>query len=153
MDLGLKPYGNRALMSLRLEKNWGAWTLDLRPDFTPAQSGLDAFIHWDKDFIGKNAALAERDAGPDRKLVVMTVDTDDIDVSNDEAILKDGACVGYVSSGGYAHHIGKSMAFGYVPPELSQDGTELEVEILGKTYPAKVTAQPLYDPDGSIMRG
>ena len=152
-DLGLKPYGNRALMSLRLEKNWGAWTLDFRPDFTPAQSGLDAFINWDKDFIGKQATLAEKEAGPDKKLVVMTVETDDIDVSNDEAIMKGGECVGYVSSGGFAHHVGKSMAFGYVPPELGADGTELEVEILGNLYPAKVTAKPLYDPDGAKMRG
>ncbi|WP_136657799.1 FAD-dependent oxidoreductase [Nitratireductor sp. XY-223] len=152
-DLGLKPYGNRALMSLRLEKNWGAWTLDFRPDFTPAQSGLDAFIDWDKDFIGKEAALAERKTGPDRRLVVMTVETGDIDVSNDEAIMKDGACVGYVSSGGYAHHVGKSMAFGYVPPELAADGTALEVEILGNRYPARVTAKPLYDPEGTRMRG
>ena len=60
VDLGLKFYGNRTLMSLRLEKNWGVWTLDFRPDFTAAQSGLDAFIQWDKDFIGKEAALAER---------------------------------------------------------------------------------------------
>jgi dimethylglycine dehydrogenase len=152
-DLGLKLYGARALMSLRLEKNWGAWTLDFRPDFTAAQSGLDAFIHWDKDFVGKEAALAEREAGPDKTLVTMTIETDDIDVSNDEAILKDGACVGYVTSGGYAHWVGKSMALGYVPPDLAADGTALEVEILGSLYPATVTARPLYDPNGGKMRG
>ena len=46
-DLGLKLYGSRALMSLRLEKNWGVWTMDFRPDFTAVESGLDAFINWD----------------------------------------------------------------------------------------------------------
>jgi len=66
-NLGLKWYGARALMSMRLEKNWGAWTLDYRPDFTAAESGLDAFIQWKKDFIGKPAALAERERGPDKK--------------------------------------------------------------------------------------
>jgi dimethylglycine dehydrogenase len=81
------------------------------------------------------------------------VETDDIDVSNDEAILKDGACVGYVTSGGYAHWVGKSMALGYVPIALAADGTELQVEILGTLYPARVTAQPLYDPEGTKMRG
>ncbi len=151
-DLGLKPYGARAMMSLRLEKNWGAWTLDFRPDFTAAQSGLDAFIDWDKEFIGKTAALEERRTGPDKKLVTMVIETDDVDVSNDEAILKDGVCVGYVSSGGYAHWVGKSMALGYVPPEHSADGTNLEVEIIGRTFAATVTAHPLYDANGSKMR-
>ncbi len=152
-DLGLKLYGARALMSLRLEKNWGAWTLDYRPDFTAAQAGLDAFIDWNKDFIGKAAALAERETGPDKKLVAMVVETDDIDVSNDEAILKDGTCVGYVSSGGYAHWVGKSLALGYVPPPLAADGTALEIEINGRFYPAAVTARPLNDPEGARMRG
>jgi dimethylglycine dehydrogenase len=152
-DLGLKLYGARALMSLRLEKNWGAWTLDFRPDFTAAESGLDAFINWDKDFIGKQAALEERERGPGKRLVAMTVDTTDIDVCNDEAILKDGECVGYVTSGGFAHHVGKSMALAYVPTELALAETTLEVEINGEMYAARVIDQPLYDPSGVKMRG
>jgi dimethylglycine dehydrogenase len=158
-DLGLKLYGARTLMALRLEKNWGAWTLDFRPDFTAAQSGLDVFINWDKDFIGKAAAEAEAASGPDKKLVTMTLDTEGsgdtpaIDISNDEAIFKDGDCVGYVTSGGYAHHVAKSMALGYVPPELAAHDTALEVEILGARYPARVTSAALYDPNGGRMRG
>jgi dimethylglycine dehydrogenase len=152
-DLGLCHYGARALMSLRLEKNWGAWTLDFRPDFTAAQSGLDAFINWDKDFIGKQAAVNERDTGPSIKLVAMTIDTDDIDVSNDEAILKDGECVGYVTSGGYAHHVQQSMALGYVPSDLAHGGTTFEVEINGEMYAARIVDEALYDPAGARMRG
>ena len=152
-DLGLQHYGARALMSMRLEKSWGVWTLDFRPDFTAAESGLDAFINWDKDFIGKPAAAAERDNGVNKKLVCMIVETTDIDVSNDEAILKDGQCVGYVTSGGYAHHVQQSMAMGYVPTELAVEGTELSVEIMGELYTARVVSQPLYDPSGDRMRG
>jgi dimethylglycine dehydrogenase len=151
-DLGLTHYGLRALMSMRLEKNWGAWTLDFRPDFTAAQSGLDVFINWNKDFIGKEAAFKERDDAPTIKLVTMTIDTDDIDVSNDEAILKDGECVGYITSGSYAHHVQKSMALGYVPTELAAGGTELEVEINGEMYSTRVVGVPLYDPSGEKMR-
>lgn len=151
-NLGLKWYGARALMSLRLEKNWGAWTLDFRPDFTAIESGLDMFIDWNKDFIGKEATLAEKEKGPSKKLVTMVIETSDIDVVNDEAIVRDGTCVGYISSGGYAHYVGKSMAMGYVPPELSADGTTLEVEINGEFYPAIVTADPLYDVKGAKMR-
>jgi len=152
-DLGVKLYGARALMSLRLEKNWGVWALDFRPDFTPAESGLDAFINWDKEFVGKQAAMQERTRGPQKRLVTMTVETEDIDVSNDEAILKDGECVGYVTSGGYAHSIGRSMALGYVPIELAKADSALEVEINGEMYAARVIDKPLYDPDGEKIRG
>ncbi len=157
-DLGLRWYGARALMSMRLEKAWGVWTLDFRPDFTAAESGLDAFIDWSKDFIGREAAEAEKAEGPKRKLVTLTIDAPEIDgegldVSNDEAILKDGEAIGYVSSGGYAHHVRKSMAMGYVPAELAQGGEGLSVEILGELFPAEIQAAPLFDPNGGRMRG
>lgn len=152
-DLGLKWYGARALMSLRLEKNWGVWALDFRPDFTAAQSGLDMFINWKKDFIGKEAALAEKEKGASSRLVSMVIDANNIDVVNDEAIMCEGACVGYVSSGGYAHHVGKSMAMGYLPLDLCREGTALEVEINGEFYPASVVTHPLYDGNGEKMRG
>jgi dimethylglycine dehydrogenase len=151
-NLNLKFYGTRALMSLRLEKNWGAWTLDFRPDFTAAESGLDIFINWNKDFIGKEASLKEKKMGIKKKLVTMVIDTQDIDVTNDEAIIKDKKCVGYVTSGGYAHYIKKSLALGYVPLELSKHDTLLEVEINGTLYKSRVTDKPLYDVNGEKMK-
>ena len=126
--------------------------MDYRPDISAAESGLDAFIQWDKDFIGKAAAETERGNGPARRLVTLTIETDDIDVCNDEAILHGGEALGYVSSGGYAHHVGRSMALGYVPTELAADGQALEVEINGRLYPAAIQGQPLYDPAGARMR-
>ena len=77
---------------------------------------------------------------------------DGIDVSNDEAILHDGKAVGYVSSGGYAHHVGRSMAMGYVDAEHAAAGTKLQVEILGQFYDAEVLGAPLYDANGANMR-
>ena len=151
-DLGLKVFGGRALMSMRLEKNWGAWALDFRPDFTAAESGLDFFIKWDKKFVGKKEALKEKKNGTKKKLVTMTIETKNIDVTLDEAIMKDGKCVGYITSGGYAHHVKKSMAMGYVPNDLAMNGTELNVEINGNLYKAKVQLEPLYDPRGTKMR-
>ncbi len=151
-DLGLRWYGARALMSLRLEKSWGVWTLDFRPDFTAVESGLDFFINWNKDFIGKEFTQAQRENGVKIRLVTLVIETDDIDVSNDEAIMHEGQAVGYVSSGGFAHHVGKSMALGYVPLALAKGGQKLEVEILGEMYPAEVQSQPLYDPKGEKMR-
>ena len=68
-DLDYRWYGNRALMSLRLEKGWGAWGLEFRPDFNAVESGMEAFINWNKDFVGKSATEAIRSEGAARKLV------------------------------------------------------------------------------------
>ena len=152
-NLGLKLYGARALLSLRLEKNWGVWGSDYRPDFNAVQSGMDAFIDWDKDFIGKQAAVAQRDKTADTKLVTLVIEGNDIDVSGDEALLNNkNEAIGYVSSGGYAHHVGKSVAMGYVPMAYAKTGASLQVEINGICYDATVAMQPLYDPTGKKMR-
>jgi len=151
-DLGYRWYGARALMSLRLEKGWGAWTLEYRPDFDALESGMDVFINWNKDFVGKDATLKAREAGPKQRLVTMVIDVDGIDVSNDEAILKDGKAVGYVSSGGYAHRVQKSMAMGYVAADCAAPGTQLEVEILGEFYAAEILGGPIYNANGANMR-
>ena len=151
--LGLKWYGARALMTMRLEKGWGVWTLDFRPDFTAAQGGLDMFINWKKDFVGKKAALKERESGPKIKLVTLVIDIDGMDVSNDEAIMHEGEAVGYITSGGFAHHLQKSMALGYVPTKMANDGQQLQVEINGNMHNATIHAQPLYDANGGRMRG
>jgi len=127
-------------------------TTALYDRLTAAESGLDVFINWNKDFVGKQAALDERGRGPEKRLVSLTIDTDDIDVSNDEAILKDSECIGYVTSGGFAHTLQRSMALGYVPSELAKADTALEVEINGKMYAARVVDKPLYDPGGDKMR-
>ena len=155
--LGLRWYGERALLSLRLEKAWGVWALDYRPDFTAAESGLDRLIQWDKEFVGKAAAEAERRTGPAKRLVPLVIDSpaidgESIDVSNDEAILRDGTAVGYVCSGGYAHHVACSMALGYVPTEIAVSDARFDVEILGERFPARVQTMPLYDPNGERMR-
>ncbi|SVA40800.1 uncharacterized protein METZ01_LOCUS93654, partial [marine metagenome] len=110
------------------------------------------FINWKKDFIGKQASLKEREKGSEKKLSVMVVDTLDIDVINDEAIMQEDKCIGYVTSGGYAHHVQKSIAMGYLPIEMSKKDTKVEIEINGKFYSATVVCDPLYDPRGLKMR-
>lgn len=152
-DLGFRWYGARALMSLRLEKHWGVWGLDYRPDFTVHESGLDVFVDWEKDFVGKEAALKLQQAGVGKRLVVMNIDVDGIDVSNDEAILNtQGKAVGYVTSGGYAHSLGLSMAMGYVETDYANSSSDLQVEILGQLYAVQIIDEPAYDPSGSRMR-
>ena len=150
-DLGYRWYGNRALMSLRLEKGWGAWGLEFRPDFNAVESGMDAFINWNKEFVGKQASLQIKEEGAKRKLVTLVIDAP-LDVTLDEAVMKDGEAVGYITSGGYAHIVDKSMALAYVSADHAHAGAELGVEILGEVYPAHVQAEPLYDANGGKMR-
>jgi len=153
-DLGLKPFGMRAMMSLRLEKGFGSWLREFRPDYTAAETGLDFFINFDKgDFIGRDAALAERDNPTGRHLVTLVVDAHDADVWGDEPIWKDGEIVGFVTSGGYAHFAEQSVAIGFVPTSMIQDGAQFQVEILGELRPARLISEPLFDPKGERMRG
>jgi len=152
-DLGLKPFGMRAMMSLRLEKSFGSWLREYRPDYTAAETGLERFINFNKgDFIGRNAALAERDNPPARHLATFVVDADNADVWGDEPIWKDGAVIGFVTSGGYAHFAEKSVAIGFVPTTMIAEGAAFEIEILGQLRQAHLITEPLFDPKGEHMR-
>jgi dimethylglycine dehydrogenase len=153
-DLGLAHYGGRAISSLRLEKNYGSFNKDFRPDYTPAETGLDAFIDFEKkvEFTGRAAVLAERESGPTKRFVTMVVEAPHADAIGYEVVLKNGEPVGHVTSGGYGHWVGKSLAVGYVPAELARDGEVLAIDILGEECRAVVTARALHDPDGERLR-
>ena len=153
-ELGLVHFGGRALSSLRLEKAYGSFNKDFRPDYTPGETGLDRFVDFSKpDFTGRAAALAERAAGAKRRFVVMEVADADADVVGYESIMKDGAAVGCVTSGAYGHCVGKSLAAGYVPTALAREGARFEIDILGEMRAATVHLEPLYDPQGLRLRG
>ena len=148
-EFNIKPFGGRALMSMRLEKNWGAWTLDYRPDFTAKETGLDTFINWDKDFIGKENAKKDDSSN---QLVPLIVQTNDIDVTNNEAVLKKDKSIGYVTSGGFAHYVNKSIAFSYVNKKEIQSDKGIQIEINGDMFNCSIIKEPLYDPTGQKMR-
>jgi dimethylglycine dehydrogenase len=151
--LGLTLFGGRALSSLRLEKGYGSFQKDFRPDYSAAETGLDRFVDFDKpDFVGRAAVRAERAAGPKRRFVVMEVDALDAEVIGYESIMQDGAAVGYVTSGAFGHCVGKSLAAGYVPATLARDGARFEIDILGEMRTATLRLEPLYDPQGQKLR-
>jgi dimethylglycine dehydrogenase len=152
-ELGLAHFGGRALSSLRLEKGYGSFNKDFRPDYTAAETGLERFIDFGKtEFTGRAAAMAEHAAGPKRRFVVMEVAASDAEVVGYESIVKDGAAVGYVTSGAYGHCIGKSLAAGYVPAALALEGERFEIDILGQMCEARVHLAPMYDPEGARLR-
>ena len=152
-DLGLKNFGMRALLCLRLEKNFGTWYREFRPIYGPFEAGLDRFIKLDKpDFIGRSAALKEKQDGPKRQRVFMVVDALDADVMGDEPIWVDGKVAGWVTSGGFGHYVNQSLAQGYLPTELVKPGVQLEIEILGERRPARLQMDPPFDPEAKRMR-
>ncbi len=152
---GMKPFGMRAMMSLRLDKFFGSWMREFSPDYTPCETGMDRFIAWGKnaDFIGRAAAEAERAAGATRQLVNFIVDADDADVVAYEPVWINGTVQGFCTSGGYSHYAKKSVAYALIPRDQVKDGLTVEIEILGKMHKAVLVSDPLFDGDGAQMRG
>ena len=152
---GMKPFGMRARMSLRLDKFFGSWLNEFSPDYTAAETGLDRFISFKKntDFIGRKAAEHERETGAARSLCAFEVDAEDADVVAYEPIWLDGKVQGFCTSGGYSHYAGKSVALGFVPSDRAQEGLDVEIEIMGQMRPARLITTPLFDADGARMRG
>jgi dimethylglycine dehydrogenase len=154
-DLGLRPFGMRAMMSLRLDKFFGSWAREFSPDYFPGETGIDRFIRWNKpaDWIGKAPAMARKAAGEKRRLAAFVVEAEDADVVAYEPIWLDGKVQGFCSSGGFSHWTGKSVAQGFLPAEVIEEGLEVEIEILGEMRKARLVAEPLWDGDGARMRG
>jgi len=152
---GMRPFGMRAMMSLRLDKFFGSWLSEFSPDYTAGETGMDRFINFKKNtnFIGRAAAEAERDAGSARALCAFEVEAKDADVAAYEPIWIDGSVQGFCTSGGYSHHAGKSIAMGLIPKELAKDGSTVEIEILGEMCAATLITEPLFDADHAQMRG
>ncbi|MGI3171425.1 GcvT family protein [Pseudooceanicola sp. C21-150M6] len=146
---GIAPFGMRAMMSLRLDRHFGSWLREFSPDYTPAETGLDRFISFKKnvDFIGRAAAEAEKAKGPARQLLMFEIEGGKADIHGYEPLWIGDDVVGYCTSGGYSHHLGKSMAHAFVPTAMVTPGMEAKVEILGELCPAKRIDAPLFDPD------
>ena len=152
-ELGLVPAGTRGLMSLRLEKSFPSWGLELAADYTPMEPELGRFIDWDNaNFIGRDAALAARELGPAERFMALSVAAEEVDAWGGEPVFRDGDYVGYVTSGGFGYRIGESLALGYVHPDAYEIGAGVEVEINGVRRAARIIARSPYGPDGERMR-
>jgi len=150
---GIRLFGSRALNALRLEKSYGSWASEFRPVYDPVECGLDRFVAADKpaDFIGKSAFQSNR---KNRKLSLRTfiIDADNADAVSDEPIFYNGEVKGWVTSGGFAHGSGVSVALGYVPAEIADETEGWEIEIIGDRRKARLQQSALFDPDNSIIR-
>jgi len=152
-DLGLTHFGSRALNSLRLEKSFGNWAREYRPIYSPVETGLERFVNMSKgDFVGRDAFQRDKESGGVRRLVTFVVDAKEADAIGDEPVWHDGKVVGWITSGGYGHCVGKSIALGYVPKDLAGATSGFEIELLGERREATLTRQALYDPAGMKLR-
>ena len=156
---GLRNAGYRAIETLRLEKGYRAWAADIGPDHTPDEAGLGWAVKLRKNtpFRGREAVAAQRASGVNKMLATFTADASVI-LSGRETIYRDGRRVGWLSSAGYGHSIGRSIGMGYVrnPDGLDRDyvlGGRYELEVASERVPCEVTLEPLYDPAMKRVRG
>ena len=113
---GLRLAGHHAMNSLRMEKAYRHWGHDITDEDTPLEAGLSFTVAWDKPggFIGREALLRQRDAGPSRRLVQFRLARPEPLLYHDEPILRDGQLVGHTTSGMFGHTVGAPLAMGYV---------------------------------------
>ena len=153
-DLRLKPFGIRAMDTMRLEKSYRMVGTELSIEYSAYESAMERFVKPDKgDFLGRDALLAWQQVGMNNRLVTLEVhDVDDADALGNNALLKDGELAGRATSGGFGFRVGKSLALGMVKPEFAEPGSQLEIEILGKTYAATVIPDSPFDPKNERLR-
>jgi dimethylglycine dehydrogenase len=146
--------GYNAVNSLRLEKSYGIWSKEYSWAYTPGMSGLDAFVAVDKatPFVGRDAVLRERETGPAQRLVTLEVAAGDADAGPFEPIWDGDRRVGFVTSGGYGHSVGRSLALAYLDVDHTDPGTALEVHVVGTRTPATVIEDSPHDPSGRRPR-
>jgi len=153
-DLGLKPYGIRAMNSLRVEKSYKLVGTELSIEYSPYESGLDRFIHPNKgNFIGLEALNKWREKGFQNKLVTLEVsNVTDADVLGNNPIYQNGKVVGRATGGDFGFRLNKSIALGMVKPELATTGQKLKIDILGKMHDATILEESPYDPENKLLR-
>lgn len=145
---GLRPIGLYAQDALRLEKCYPAWKQDLTVDCTPYDAGLGRFVDLGKgDFIGREALRAAEGRPPARRLVPLRVGTGNVDASPGALVWHAGRPAGAVSSAGYGHRVGFSIALAWVDAAAAAPGTDVAVAIGGDRVAARVLPAPVYDPE------
>jgi len=152
-DIGM--VGMRAMDSLRIEKSYRMWGLDLTTDYTPYEASLDRFVRLDKgDFIGKAALEQQQARGVPHRFITLEVHgvTDADALGNEPLFDAKGKMVGRVTSGAYGHALGKSLAIGYIATDSAAVGTDVSIDILGERKHATITQESPYDPENRELR-
>jgi dimethylglycine dehydrogenase len=151
--VGCVDIGMYALLSMRMEKGFGIWSREFSRDYKPVESGLARFVSYDKpDFIGRDAAIRDKESQSTRRLVLLEVDAHDAEANHLDPIWHADEYVGFVTSAAYGHACGKSLAMGYLATDLASADTSLEMTIVGERHRCHVLKRAPVDPDNLRMR-
>ena len=149
----IRLFGTYAMNALRIEKSYRGWGSELTAEIDMIEASMERFLRLDKDdFIGKAATLRRKQQGPRMKLVYIEVDNTDSDCVGNEPIYHNGKKVGLTTSGGFGQKTGKSLAFAYLPPELTAVGTELELMMFTEMRKARIIPESIWDPANDRLR-
>jgi dimethylglycine dehydrogenase len=152
-EFGIRPFGIRAMDSLRIEKSYKYWRGDIFTEFSAWESGLERFVHLNKgEFIGREALVKQQQQGIPRKFVTIEVDATDSDPWGNEPLFIGKTMVGRTTSGAYGFTIGKSLAVGYVETANAKPGTALEIQMLGERHKARIIPDSPWDPENARLR-
>ena len=153
-ELGVKPFGMRAMDSLRIEKTYKLVGTEMSIEYAAYESGLDRFVHLNKgNFIGRDALVKWQQDGFDNKMVTLEVfDINDADALGNNAVYSDGKVIGRATGGNYGFRVKKSLAIAMVKPKYSKVGTELEMDILDKKHKVVVIQDSPYDPTNDKIK-
>ncbi len=150
---GLKLFGARAVESMRMEKGFLHWKTDLITEFDPYETGLGRFVKPDKGgFIGRQALLKRRAAGPRKKLVTLHVGATHAPARSGASLMQGDKVAGTVTSGDWGHRVGMNLAYAFVVPELAAEGSTMQLDLCGDLVSATVIAPSPYDPDFDRLR-
>ena len=153
-EFDLAAAGMGCFESLRLEKGYRLWGGDVYTEYSPYEAGLAWTVRFNKgDFIGRDATLKLKEKPLKKKLCCLVSDDPQAWAFGYEPIYHNGDCVGHVTTANYGYSVGKFIAYGYLPAEFAEPGTELEVEYLGERWPAVVSNEPLWDAKMARLKG
>jgi dimethylglycine dehydrogenase len=152
-EFDIKPFGIRAMDSLRIEKSYKYWRVDLYTEYTAWESGLDRFVHLNKgEFTGREALVRQQQQGIPRRFVTLDVAAKTSDPWGNEPLFINGTMVGRTTSGAYGYSIGKSLAVAYVDADKAAPGTQMQIQMLGKRHQAIVIPDSPWDPENARLR-
>lgn len=152
-EFGIVNFGYRALDSMRMEKGYRFWGLDMNALTTPLEAGLGQFVKWNKEnFIGRDALLKQKENGATRTLQQLVVENTDLIPHGWEPLYHGDDAVSYVCSGEYGHYVAKTIVFAYLPRALSAPDTKLSIKLFGENFPATVVRAPLYDATNARLK-
>jgi dimethylglycine oxidase len=158
--LGIAALGGGAFDSLRLEKGYRLWGVDIHSEYDPFEAGLGFAVRLNKgEFIGRKALLRVKEQGVRRRLACMVFDDPDAVAMGKEPIFArataadgNGELLGYVTSANYGYSVGKSILYGYLPIDYAEENRRVEVQYFGRRFPATVVKEPLYDPQMTRLK-